>query len=1040
MKKKMITPGTMVLAAKVQERGRRRRERERSFDSTVPTRGTERNGFACCLEMMKKITESSFSYLFLSLSFLLSLSLSFLSLFIFNHFKSKEGRNKRENIFHGMAPVSGVSPRSLMTKQEKEGGEQGLKTHSFDFEQIDFENRSRFTSRSLSSSFSFDRSSSFLSFRFPPPVPCMLFSFLLLSSVYLFTRPLPYLGVHTPHRTSSSSSSSSHFLSSSSFPSLVSLSFSLEFAEAIDSESHSRSSRAPRRSDESSSSSFSRVKERYLEEEEESVVREGEDGDGSYHSTLPTSFMNFSPDGKKEDDETVPPPPSLEDGHREKEALNERKSKKNKENKKSDSEKNEKAGTVEDPPIVSIIRQGRDLDNLMRSSRRRREREKQRRSFSLNRPLLLHSQEEEEKKGKKRSFSLSSLFQWTGWNNRQNQNPTTTATLAMKRFDEKKLKLKSGETDQRGGEEEGDRRFHHTSPGRGRGGGGGKGVMLDPPPDIGGVLSYKAFSRGGGEDDDDDDARHKDRTKKRKKGRSPSAMNDVGSSSEDRRRLPLHFQMRGKSSKSDVQKEKNLHRRKLSGLKRGFQKKAGDLAGYARQNSLRLKSILKSIVTAILVILVLRYVFFKKRKPHGSFSSGRGDGGGGGEESSRDRRREATTQGENDAKGRKRILSLTDVHSDNATSHASSGTSSRGSRFLGRGFLRGMKEGGAEKKEGKTKGGEAAVQDEEEQKKQPELAEMLKMRLDSLKKFQGSNSSSLTSGGAHSHSGNSSSSSTGGVGGGGAGNLTSKHLYREGKKIRDDIEDLYSLLQELRKSNNELERQLLYANEFPHQGSPTDTTPEAASASGPAASTSSYVPNLGIASLLSSLFSSSSSSSPQPLPLDEVAGAAGGGGGSSATLSSSSSPPGVHTAQGLSGGSPVASFFSGGGTSPHGQLPPNASSRIATERKVMEAETQKQKALAEKAMMKNRLENTEAEVALLLERLRIAEGKISVEHEASESLKTSNEALTQKVQIAKEAFKNLKIEHEVLKQYARDLTSYSDYLQKSQGDGKFSSS
>lgn len=102
----------------------------------------------------------------------------------------------------------------------------------------------------------------------------------------------------------------------------------------------------------------------------------------------------------------------------------------------------------------------------------------------------------------------------------------------------------------------------------------------------------------------------------------------------------------------------------------------------------------------------------------------------------------------------------------------------------------------------------------------------------------------------------------------------------------------------------------------------------------------------------------------------------------------------------------------------------------------MEAETQKQKALAEKAMMKNRLENTEAEVALLLERLRIAEGKINVEHQASESLKSSNEALAQKVQISKEALKNLKIEHEVLKQYARDLTSYSDYLQKGQGDAK----
>lgn len=410
-------------------------------------------------------------------------------------------------------------------------------------------------------------------------------------------------------------------------------------------------------------------------------------------------------------------------------------------------------------------------------------------------------------------------------------------------------------------------------------------------------------------------------------------MNDVLFSSGDRRRLPSHFQKTGGSSETGEEKEKNLHWRQLSGLKRGFQKKAGDLAGYARQSS-RLQSILKSIVIAIVVILVLRSVFSRKRKTPLSSSASSGKGGDRGEEnSSRDREGGQGTpqEDEKDAKtGRKRILSLTDGYSpssDDTASHALSDTSSKGSRFLGRGFLSGRRRGatneGGEKKEGQG-GSAAALQDVEEQKRQLERAEMLKMRLDSLKKFPGSSSSSsasLSSGGAHSHSSPSSTSSNssppgGGVGGLAPGSLTSKHLYREGKKIRDDIKDLYSLLQDLRKSNNELERQLLYASEFPssvvvHQGTTGEKTPQ--TAAGPAAAattTSSYIPNLGIANLLSSLFSFSSSS-PQPLPLDGAVGGAAGGGSTSAL--SSPSPPGVHTPQALSGGLPFASSFSGGG-------------------------------------------------------------------------------------------------------------------------------
>lgn len=406
--------GVMALVAR-EEEGGRRGERERYSDSTVPT-GIERKRSACCLEMMKKIADSSFSYLYLSLSLVLSLSLRFLSSFVFTLF-GREGKYTRENFSRGLTSVSCLSPRSLMLNEGKEGAEKQAENPCFDFHQNrkNFGNRSRLTSDPFSfSSCPFYRFSSFPSFSISP-LSSMHFYFLLFSSLYLFAPLLPYPGVHTPYRPPFSSPSSAPL---SSFPSLVSLPFALfHFAEARDpSESHSRSSsRMPRRSEESSS--LSRVKERFPEvEEEEGLVEEDYGEGGSHHSTLPTSFMNFSSDqGEKNEDDEAVPSPSFEGGHQDKEDLHERKNRKNKKNRKkslegkTEEDKNEKAGDGEGPPVVSIIRQGRDLDNLMRSSRRRRQREKQRAALHLS-PPSLHSQGgggEEEEKTLQSLFSLS---------------------------------------------------------------------------------------------------------------------------------------------------------------------------------------------------------------------------------------------------------------------------------------------------------------------------------------------------------------------------------------------------------------------------------------------------------------------------------------------------------------------------------------------------------------------------------------------------------------------------------------------------------
>lgn len=543
-----------------------------------------------------------------------------------------------------------------------------------------------------------------------------------------------------------------------------------------------------------------------------------------------------------------------------------------------------------------------------------------------------------------------------------------------------------------------------------------------------------------------------------------------------RRRLVTHLLRTPHEDRRSGEKEKKKKRslpRRFSGMGgegEGWKKRAGDLAGYARQST-RGRSVVKSIVMSMVVALVtLRLIFSRKRKgtkgSEGESLSAEVIGGGGGvEEEAREGRRREEGFGreeggqEEDVRGsRKRILTLTDSRrgpqsqvsvDSNASFSAdalpgdSSNSPFERRRRFGRGFLRSSTDDDCERRK---------MQDPEQQRRQLESSERLKTRLDSLKKSQGGG----RGGSAGSFASGLSSQAT----------RSPKQLYKESKKIREEIDDLYALLQDLRKSNNELEKRLLNPDDslayYSGGGGGADWRGARSSSSSSAAtgllqsdtalpstaasspSSSNLMQNLGLSNLLNSLFPSSSSSAHGETPPSSIRanGSASGGGGGPSFLASSlggGGGHGVHTPHVFTGGGGGGAGGLFASSSPSSSSPgdllgasheTNSSKKIATERKIMEAESQKQKALAEKAMMKSRLEQTEAEVAMLLERLRVAEGKINEEQRASESLRSCNEALAQKVQMSKEALKNLKIDHEKLKQYARDLAAYSDYLQR----------
>ncbi|KYK63219.1 hypothetical protein TGPRC2_301240 [Toxoplasma gondii TgCatPRC2] len=252
------------------------------------------------------------------------------------------------------------------------------------------------------------------------------------------------------------------------------------------------------------------------------------------------------------------------------------------------------------------------------------------------------------------------------------------------------------------------------------------------------------------------------------------------------------------------------------------------------------------------------------------------------------------------------------------------------------------------------------------------------------------------------------------------GKKSTRELQKESRELKQEIDELYPALLRLRASNAELEREI------------------AASALGVPGTTASAGARLPPSTYFFGDRSPFTLNLPLAPTLQDLAGgvaSVAGNVGDVGTLGQT----GARTSPLLFGQSQHTLSEQGAGkaTQSRDSIPPPPplprgymASSTDAEIAAMDAERRLQQAQAEKRVLSKKLETVEGDVGLLLERLRLNEGRMTDEAAVTKTLRKRNEALLKDAQQKQSHLLKAQQRLETVKNYAVDMERYSDVLEK----------
>ncbi|KEP61185.1 UNVERIFIED_CONTAM: hypothetical protein HHA_301240 [Hammondia hammondi] len=252
------------------------------------------------------------------------------------------------------------------------------------------------------------------------------------------------------------------------------------------------------------------------------------------------------------------------------------------------------------------------------------------------------------------------------------------------------------------------------------------------------------------------------------------------------------------------------------------------------------------------------------------------------------------------------------------------------------------------------------------------------------------------------------------------GKKTTRELQKETRELKQEIDELYPALLRLRASNADLEREIAASA----LGAPGTTASAGASLPPPAyffGDKHPFTLNLPLAPTLQDFAGGVAS----------VAGNAGGDVGTLGQTGARTSPLFGQSQHSLSEPGAGKATQSGDSIPPPPPLPRGyVASPTDAEVAVMDAERRLQQAQAEKRVLSKKLETVEGDVGMLLERLRLNEGRMTDEAAVTNTLRKRNEALLKDSQHQQSHLLKAQQRYETVKNYAVEMERYSDVLEK----------